>query len=80
MPFKIIIVYSLIFLGISCPSLVEGSSLLDRPLQVHDLGGGWVQAEGEAQVVNITPEEARKRALQNARERAIMHAVGIGVQ
>ena len=80
MPFKIFIAYYLIFLGISCPSLVEGSSLLDRPLQVHDLGGGWIQAEGEAQVVNITPEEARKRALQYARERAIMHAVGIGVQ
>ena len=51
-----------------------------RPLQVRAVGDGWIESEGLAQVVNITPEEARIRALQDARERAIMFGVGIEVQ
>lgn len=52
----------------------------NRPLAVRKLGGGWVEAEGQEQVVNIAPEEARRRALQAAREQAIAFAVGIEVQ
>lgn len=53
---------------------------LDRSLGVRDLGNGWIEAEGQVQVVNITPEEAQQRALQDARHRAIAFAVGIDVQ
>ena len=51
-----------------------------RPLQVRAVGDGWIESEGLAQVVNITPEEAQVWALQDARERAIMFGVGVEVQ
>ena len=38
---------------------------MDHPLQGRDLGNGWIEAEGEAQVVNITPEEARNHPHAN---------------
>lgn len=53
---------------------------MPRALQARAVAGGWIESEGLAQVVNITPEEARARALQDARERAIMFGVGIEVQ
>ena len=59
---------------------VELPDWVNHPLQVRALGDGWFEAEGEAQVVNITPEEAQRGALQDARERAIMSAVGIDVR
>jgi len=59
---------------------VESPGWVQQPLQVRSLGDGWFEAEGEAHVVNITPEEAQRRALQDARERAIMYAVGIDVR
>ena len=49
------------------------------PLTVRPLDDGWVETEGEARVINITPEAARRRALQAARQRAIEYAVGIDV-
>ena len=48
--------------------------------EVVDLGGGWVEAVGEALIANLTPEEAKRRALQDARERAVMYVVGVKVQ
>ena len=60
--------------------LAAQSSQMNRPLQVRYLEDGWIEAEGEAQVINITPEEARRRALQKAREQAISFAVGVDVR
>jgi len=65
---------------ISCSWSVVRADSADRLLRLEKLGDGWVEAEGQARLVNITPEEARRRALQDARERAIMFAVGIEVQ
>lgn len=47
---------------------------------VKDLGGGWYEAVGQASVINITPEEARRRAVQSARDAALVYAVGVDVQ
>lgn len=70
----------LLFLFITCSPGVVWAESMDRPLRLERLRGGWIEAEGQARLVNITPEEARRRALQDARERAIMFAVGIEVQ
>lgn len=37
----------------------------------------WIEAEGSCVVANITPEEARERAINNARNEAIKQAVGV---
>jgi hypothetical protein len=50
------------------------------PLEIRALGNGWVLSEGQATVANITPEEARRLALERARHRAIEFAVGVDVQ
>ncbi len=71
---------SLFILWAGTVGAADPSEWMNRPLQVRELGDGWIEVEGEAQVVNITPEEARRRALQDARERAIMFAVGVDVQ
>lgn len=47
---------------------------------IQDLGDGWYEAIAEAYVVNITPEEARRQALDNARNKALAHANGIDIQ
>ena len=47
---------------------------------VRDLGGGWIEAVGEAYLIHITREEAMKKALKDAREQAIMFAVGVKLQ
>lgn len=63
------------------PALVDAQTARPyRSLMVRALEGGWIEAEGEAQVSNITPEEARRRALQDAREQAILFAVGTDVR
>lgn len=46
---------------------------------VRDLGDGWVEAIGEAYLTNITPEEAKRRALENARQEAIRYVVGVRI-
>lgn len=56
------------------------SNGIEQALWVRDLGDSWIETEGQAQVANITPEEAQRRALQEARNRAIEYAVGIDVQ
>ena len=67
--------YLLLFYVVGFSALLEAQShRIDQPLQVQKLSNGWILAEGEAHVTNITPEEARRRALQDARERAIMFA------
>jgi len=71
----------LAFWMIGCSAEINAqTSSIDHPLQIRDLGDDWIEVEGESQVVNITPEEARRRALKDARERAILFAVGIDVQ
>ena len=44
------------------------------------LADGWVAAEGEALLVNVTPAEARDRALRAAQGEAIAFALGIDVR
>ena len=63
-----------IALGVVCSDGAYGQSA-----PVRDLGGGWYEAVGTAPLVNITPEQARRRALQDAREQALMFAVGVDI-
>lgn len=46
---------------------------------VRALADGWIETVGEAQLSDITPDEARARALQAAREEAIAFALGIDI-
>lgn len=65
------------------PDTQQASQRLEREVReskVRKLGGGWVEAVGEAYLVNITPEQAEKQALEDAREQAIMCAVGVKLQ
>lgn len=39
----------------------------------------WIEVEGSCVVANITPEEARQKAITNARNEAIKQAVGVQV-
>ena len=48
--------------------------------KVRALGDGWFEAEAAVVLANISPEEARRRALQEARDRALAFAVGLDVQ
>lgn len=71
----------LLFLWLAwVPGYLAAQTGLEQSLQVRDLGDGWFEAEGEAPAVNITPEAARQQALEDARQRAIMFAVGVDVQ
>ena len=42
------------------PSISQ--KMMEEP-SVRDLGNGWVEAIGDAYLINITPEEARRQAL-----------------
>ena len=46
----------------------------------HRLPEGWIEAWGEARLVNLTPKEAREQALQAAREAAIQFDVGVEIR
>ena len=54
-------------------------SILEEP-SARGLGGGWVEAMGEAYLINVTPEKARRQALENARAEAIRYAAGVQVE
>ena len=41
---------------------------------VKPIGGGWVEAVGKASYANITPEEARRKAIINACIKAIQYS------
>ena len=53
---------------------------LSQEIPVRDLGKGWYEVIGLAPLVNITPEQARRRALQDARQQALMFAVGLEIK
>jgi len=58
------------------PSISQ--KMMEEP-SVCYLGNGWVEAIGDAYLINITPEEARRQALENARAEAIRYAAGVQV-
>lgn len=60
--------------------IAEPPGHAQRPLEVLDLGQGWVEAEGEAAAVDVTVNEAKAKALQDARQRAIEHVAGVDLQ
>lgn len=62
----------------SQPTLPTSQPILKEP-PVRDLGDGWYEAVGDAYLVNTTPEEARRQALMNARNKVIQYAVGVWV-
>ncbi|MFH1009472.1 MAG: DUF4384 domain-containing protein [Candidatus Latescibacterota bacterium] len=53
-------------------------AVMEEP-SVRDMGDGWVEAIGDAYLIHITPEEAKRQALENARAEAIRYAAGVQV-
>jgi hypothetical protein len=70
---------ALLLLAATVPGFLAAETPIDQPLQVRDLGDGWFEAEGQYPAVGVTPDEAGRRAVQDARDRAVMSAVGVDV-
>ena len=62
------------------PGIPPSSEPMPEEPSVRSLSDGWVEAIGEAYHIHITPEEAKREALENARAEAIRYAAGVQVE
>ena len=65
--------------GLLVSKLIFFLVVLNGLAVIHSQSAQWIEAEGECYAVNITPEEARQKALSAARADAIQKAVGVKV-